>query len=234
VKLTIDTLHVTGLLNEQQQEMIYDRFVFRKNYPTHRFHYTMKMNNPLFIINSMPRNISAYKWYNTMLILQRDILNREYIPYSIQEILQMTAWKIKRIDLAFDFQTPAEKSLILKHHGNVKFDTNEKWNCEYLGSIKNNQSVSKVAWYDRNEKEQEQQTGIIHDYPNRFEVRLYPKMNDEIYLLSPNHDWIMEHLAKYIFVENIDDLPLQNGWQKHRLFKIKKEYSYHKKLKPKE
>jgi hypothetical protein len=70
---------------------------------------------------------------------------------------------------------------------------------------------------------------------NRFEVRLYPKLNDEaIYLQSPNHDWIMEHLAKYIFVENIDDLPLQNGWQKNRLHKIQKNYSYHKKLEPKE
>lgn len=235
MKLSIDTLHVVSLLNEQQQEIIYDRFVFRKNHPTHRFHYTMKMNNPLFIINSMPRNISTYKWYNTMLIFQRDILNREYVPYSIQEILQMTTWKIKRIDLAFDFQTPTEKSLILKHHGNVQFDKNEKWSCTYLGKLKNNQSESKVAFYDRNRKEQEHNTGIVHDYHSRFEVRLYPKLNDEaVYLQSPNHDWIKKHLSKYIFIENIDDLPLKNKWEKNRLYKIQKDYSYHKKLKPKE
>jgi hypothetical protein len=46
-------------------------------------------------------------------------------------------------------------------------------------------------------------------------------------------EFILKHLSKYIFVPNIDDLPL-NKWEKRKLHKIKADYTYFNKLDKKE
>ncbi|KMY50186.1 hypothetical protein AC625_12300 [Peribacillus loiseleuriae] len=68
--------------------------------------------------------------------LQRGITTTDNMPYSLAEVINEIDWNIKRIDLAFDFKTPQEKSMIIKHHGNVQFDFQEKWDTEYLGKLK--------------------------------------------------------------------------------------------------
>ncbi|MED4256717.1 hypothetical protein P4689_29605 [Priestia megaterium] len=118
----------------------------------------------------------------------------------------------------------------MKHHGNVQFDeSNDKWKTTYLGKLKS-RSPSKVAHYDRNIKETERGTNIEHEYNNRFEVRLFPKCNDnKMKLHNLYDDFILQHLSKYIFILGTEALPL-NRWDKKRLYKTNDDYTYFKAL----
>lgn len=225
-KSTIDTLHLSAKLDDKQRECIYDRFIFNRNRNTYHWHYSQNDTKELgFTIHALPCNSFTYKHYDHVLQLQKEVTTAEYIPSSLAESINNIDWNIKRFDLAFDFKTPLEQSFILKHHGNVQFDTSDKWNTEYLGKLKT-RSPSKVAHYDRNIKEMDKETDEWHDYYNRFEVRLFPASNDETMKLhNMQDDFILEHLSKYIFIPNIGELPL-NKWDKRKIYKIKDDYTY--------
>src|SRR5690606_6725480 len=144
---------------EQQEEMINRIVLYHRNrYQDRYFHYSRKINN--VIIKVSPRNPLAYINYNTMLIIKKNASLTTF-HYSIQEILKFDTWKIKRIDIAFDFSNHTPFStftnrVIMKHHGNVKFlqqSNNDKdWKSEYVGSLKS-KTEAKACCYDRNEKE---------------------------------------------------------------------------------
>lgn len=234
--LTADTIHLSATLDNDQRESIYDRFLFNKNNPKFHWRYSQYKTKELgFSINALPYNSFAYKHYDHVLQLQKEVTTAGYIPYSLAELINDIDWNIKRIDLAFDFKTPLENSLIMKHHGNVQFEpSNDKWNTEYLGKLKT-RTHSKVANYNRNDKEAERETGIEHEFFNRFEVRLFPTSNDETMKIhNMQDDFILKHLKKYIIIPNIDDLPTSK-WNKNRLYKIKADntYTYFKSLDPK-
>lgn len=238
IQISIDTMILVAKLTyEQQEELINRIFLHQKNqYQDKYFHYSRKISN--VTIKVSPRNPLANINYNTMLILQKNASLTKF-PYSIQEILQFDTWKIKRIDIAFDFtnHTPFStftNRLIMKHHGNVKFlqqSKNDKdWQSEYVGSL-NSKTETKACCYDRNEKEADLSTGIEHDYPLRFEIRLYPKLNQYNFLKRIDHGWIENKLSKFIFIPDIEQLPL-NKWDKRRLYKVQQDYDYLKTLKP--
>lgn len=197
IQISIDTMILVAKLTYEQQEELIRIVLHQKNqYQDKYFHYSRKISN--VTIKVSPRNPLANINYNTMLILQKNA-SLTKLPYSIQEILQFDTWKIKRIDIAFDFtnHTPFStftNRLIMKHHGNVKFlqqSKNDKdWQSEYVGSL-NSKIEAKACCYDRNEKEADLSTGIEHDYPLRFEIRLYP--------------------SKFIFIPDIEHCLLTNG-----------------------
>lgn len=159
IQISIDTMILVAKLTYEQQEEIINRIVlYHKNlYQDKYFRYSRRINN--VTIKFSPRNPLANINYNTMLILQKNA-SLTKLPYSIQEILQFDTWKIKRIDIAFDFTNHPPFStftnrLIMKHHGNVKFlqqSKNDKdWQSEYVGSL-NSKTEAKACCYDRNEK----------------------------------------------------------------------------------
>jgi hypothetical protein len=237
IQISIDTMILVAKLTHEQQEELMNRIVLhqKNQYQDKYFHYSRKISN--VTIKVSPRNPLANINYNTMLILQKNA-SQTKLPYSIQEILQFDAWKIKRIDVAFDFTnfTPFStftNRLIMKHHGNVKFlqqSKNDKdWQSEYVGSL-NSKTEAKACCYDRNEKEADLSTGIEHDYPLRFEIRLYPKLNEYNFLKRIDHGWIEKKLSKFIFIPDIEQLPL-NKWDKRRLYKIQQDYDYLKTMK---
>lgn len=229
-RVSIDTLHLSARLSDEQKQYIYNRFTFNKNRTDWHWHYSQNETKSLgFTIHALPTNTYTYKHYDHTIQLQNQLIDGAYIPYSVNEILQNIDWNIKRIDLAFDFSTDIEKSFIMKHHGNVQFDNNDKWNTTYLGKLKS-RSPSKVAHYDRNIKERERETNIEHEYNNRFEVRIFPKSNEKtmkLHNLSDN--FIIKHLSKYIFIPDVESLPLSR-WDKKRLYKIHQDYTYLKTL----
>lgn len=237
IQISIDTMILVAKLTyEQQEEMINRIVLYHKNlYQDKYFRYSRRINN--VTIKFSPRNPLANINYNTMLILQKNA-SLTKLPYSIQEILHFDTWKIKRIDIAFDFSNHTPFStfsnrLIMKHHGNVKFlqqsKNNKDWKSEYVGSL-NSKTEAKACCYDRNEKEADLSTGIEHDYPLRFEIRLYPKLNEYNFLKRIDHGWIEKKLSKFIFIPDIEQLPL-NKWDKRRLYKIQQDYDYLKTLK---
>lgn len=235
-EISIDTLTLVAKLTYEQQEELANRIILYHNnqYQDQYFRYSRVINN--IIIKVSPRNPLTAINYNTMIIFPKNA-SLSKVAYSIREILQFDTWKIKRIDIAFDFSNNTPFSsfsnrLIMKHHGNVKFlqqSKNDKdWKSEYVGSL-NPKTEAKACCYDRNEKESDMGTGIVHDHPLRFEVRLYPKLNEYNTLTRIDHGWIEKKLEKFIFVPDIELLPI-NKWDKRRLYKIQEDYDYLKQL----
>lgn len=239
VKVSVDTFILVAKLSEEQQEELFDRIVFHQNsvFQDRYYHYSRRINNSI-TIKTFPRNPYTRIHYNTMLIFAKHPASIQ-IPYSILEILQQNSWKVKRVDIAFDFtnNTPFStfpNRLIMKSHGNVKIlqqNQNDKdWKAEYVGSL-NSRIEAKACCYDRNEKENDLKTGIEHDFPLRFEVRLYPRLNEYNFLTKIDHGWIETKLRKFIFIPDIETLPL-NKWDKRKLYKVQEDYDYWKVIKP--
>lgn len=237
LKVSIDTMIFVASLTHEQTEKLLNRIMLHpKNlYEDRHFKYSRKLKN--IVIKAKPRNPLTYINYNVMLIIEKNTSSTE-IPYSIKEILQFDTWKIKRMDIAFDFSNNTPFStfpnrLIMKHHGNVKFlqqNNNDKdWKSEYIGSL-SSKTEAKACCYDRNEKEIDRGTGIVHDYPLRFEIRFYPKLNEYNSITNIDHGWIENKLSKFIFIPDIDQLPF-NKWDKRKLYKIQENYEFLKTLK---
>jgi hypothetical protein len=237
LKVSIDTMILVAKLTQEQREKLFNRIMFHpKNlYEDQHFKFSRKLKNIVLKVN--PRNPLTYINYDVMLIIEKNTSSTD-VPYSIKEILQFDTWKIKRIDIAFDFSNHTPFStfpnrLIMKHHGNVKFfqqNYNDKdWKSEYIGSL-SSKTEAKACCYDRNEKETDRGTGIVHDNPLRFEIRLYPKLNDYNSITNIDHGWIENKLSKFIFIPDIEQLPF-NKWDKRKCYKIQENYNYLKTLK---
>lgn len=238
VRISVDTLNLVAKLSYEEQEELFNYIGFQKNeiYQDRYFHYSRQINN--IIIKFLPRNPLTRINYNLMLIIPKNA-SSTFIPYTIKEILLFKSWKIKRMDIAFDFTNHSPFStfhnrLILKSHGNVKIlqkgNHDKDWKSDYIGSLKS-KVEAKACCYDRNEREVDNQTGIEHDYPLRFEIRLYPKLNEYNSLNKIDYGWIQNKLSKFIFIPDIEQLPL-NKWDKRKLYKVQEDYNYWKEIKP--
>jgi hypothetical protein len=237
LKVSIDTMILVAKLTHEQREKLFNRIMFHpKNlYEDQHFKFSRKLKN--IVLKAKPRNPLTSINYDVMLIIEKNTSLTD-VPYSIKEILQFDTWKIKRMDIAFDFSNNTPFStfpnrLIMKHHGNVKFlqqNNNDKdWKSEYIGSL-SSKTEAKACCYDRNEKEIDRGTGIVHDCPLRFEIRLYPKLNEYNSIRNIDHGWIESKLSKFIFIPDIEQLPF-NKWDKRRLYKIQENYVFLKTLK---
>ena len=233
VKISIDTFNLVAKLTQDQQEELFYRIAFMQKtwYQDRYFKFSMQITNDI-IIKFSPRNPLTWITYNTMLIFTKNT-SSTFIPYSVLEILQFETWQIKRLDIAFDFSNGTPFSsfpnrLIMKSHGNVKILQQSKhekdWESDYVGTFKS-RNEAKACCYDRNKKE-----GIDQEYPLRFEVRLFPKLNEYNFLKRIDHGWIEKKLSKFIFLADIEQLPL-NRWDKNRLYKIQADYDYLKEIK---
>lgn len=229
-RLSVDTIYLVAKTNTQDRQLIKDRFHLPKNRLDKFYHYSLNQTNELgFTIHSMPRNTFTYSHYDHQLQIQRKITVDREISQSLLEVIDGIDWQIRRLDLAFDLKTPKEKSMMFKHHASVKLGLDDKWQTEYMTKLQT-RSTSMIASYERNVKEKDYNTNVTHLYDNRYEVRLYPRCNDETMKLHTfQDDFIVKHLSKYIIVENIDELPISK-WDKNRLYKIKEDYSYLKTL----
>lgn len=227
--LTIDTIHLVAKLDEKQRQYIYDRFAFNKNKLGYHWHYSHDATPLGYTIHALPTNTYTGTHYNHMLQLQRQVTAGDSAPTSLKEIIKAIDWNIRRIDLAYDFKTDKSESMIFKHRANIQTETKDEWDTEYTTKLKT-RAVSRVASYDRNIKEHKNNTNIVHDYHNRYEIRLYPASNDtSMKLHSMSDDFIIKHLSKYIIIPNIDALPTRK-WNKNYLFRIKDDYNYIKTL----
>lgn len=231
VKVTVDTIHLTAKLSNKEEETLYEGFNFTKNKKGFHWHYTQKDTRKLgFVIHARPTNTFTCSHYNHMIQMQKQIISSVYVPSSLDTVIKTINWQIKRMDIAFDFKCSKEQSVIIKHHGNAQFEAaNEEWNTEYLGKL-STRSEAKLANYDRNKKEAERETGITHEYSNRFEVRLFAASNNpSMQLHNLQDDFIIKHLKKYKIIVNIDELPVKKVI-KRWLYNLQKDPDFMKKL----
>ncbi|PSL41158.1 hypothetical protein B0H99_103294 [Planomicrobium soli] len=219
-KVSIDTMILRVKLTDEQKEFIYDRFYYGFHRSKH-YRYSLYFEEMGFTLQLSPKKSVLHSYFNGTITLHRKFFQREYIPHSIIDILTSIDWSIVRIDIAFDYKTSKQDSLLFKHHGNSK-DASYENETYYIGNHKSQKKSHTLVNYDRNIKEIKRGTGIEHEYGNRLETRFKFKMAD-MKLNNMNQELIYNQLKKYLFLSNIDQLNT-NGYRKNRIRKMQHKY----------
>lgn len=211
--MSIDTLILVANLKREEKQNLRNYFIF--SHSTEYFYESVVSKSPWFVLNMNPRNKFAYQHYNVMLILQNSTL--EDMPAYLKEIIKSFKWRIKRIDIAFDFEDNYEHHVTLKPHGNTKVIGKTNWDGYYIGS---NYGKSKMILYDRNRKEVSKKSNRRHFDKTRFEVRIRPKISLTKEINDFDDAFIIEELKRYKVIVNITNVKTSK-WNKNRLRKLK-------------
>ncbi|MGG0755773.1 hypothetical protein [Brevibacillus laterosporus] len=133
--------------------------------------------------------------YNIMIVMQHTAIKRK--PALLRHLFAIGEWRVKRLDIAFDWSLPMSKHFILKPV-NVKMKEMGNGNY-YLYGQRNELSV---CMYDK-KKELAERKGIVIDDENmiRLELRVRPKIKNQR-LLDGDFSWLKKQFDRIFFVPN--------------------------------
>jgi len=140
------------------------------------------------------------KHYDILILLQQEAIQEK--PALLQMILDIGKWRVKRMDIAFDWLIPISQHFIWKN-GNVRkntFPDNQNYN------LYGERSENRAILYDKKEQLRNKKNIETPDeYLTRLEIRLRPKLNNQS-VNTTTLDWLKKYLNKFIYVENAGKL----------------------------
>lgn len=225
-QLNIDTILLRATLSHEEIEWISNYFDWSCFYPSDDYKYNLHLKQLGFTLSLIPTN---YRNFNARIILQTKFFKLEYMPYSILDIINTLDWKIRRLDIAFDFKGDKSNTLLFRSHGNQKEVHYES--TDYIGNPKNPKKKLSLASYDRNEKEKARCNNITHEYPTRLETRFFFKLKENQTIHTLNQIYILQQLQKKVlFIHDLSALSI-NKWTFNRLKDLQEENENIKKYK---
>lgn len=228
-KISIDTIQLCAKLNADQVQAMFDLVKFRRasKYYNYIALNDKKNGEPFYGVYAMPEIPYVRRHYNTMVYLQKDSIND--LPATVRDVIRLTdEWKVKRLDIAFDYGTPINKSLPL-----VKGNTtiNKYNNGNYYLYSKN--AKCKALCYDK-ARQLLKVKGIetINDW-TRFEIRMKPPTLQDAVLCHWDFEWIEKNMQKFVWIPDIDELNLTKGEKDILRYTIKRRVDFNwKNIKP--
>jgi len=211
--ISVDKFNLVCTLPESSLKDVLERLTWRNGREDEMFHkiHVNKKSEPYYRVFLRPKLTYAYRYYNIMICASNKTF--QSMPESLQYLLSLGNWKIKQIDIAFDFIEPITNSFYLKPR-NANTKTYEDNNNEYI-CAKSNRAGALV--YDK-KKQAKDKLNIQLPYSNltRFELRLKPKLNDlNIFNSSMNFSWLQPLFDKFLFIPNIGNVPLSKEQKKY-------------------
>lgn len=205
--VSIDTLYLVRKLTSSQVGELKNQYKF-DNRGNETFHHKIVHYNPFFIVYLLPRYRLQYMQlpYTIMINASQEALSK--MPLLLQRILSIGQWKMKRLDVAYDFQVPMSKTFPLVA-GNSKVET--YGSTTYLYG-KRNQGRG-VIYDKRQQLIDKKEIDIGHDL-TRFEIRLRPTLKDQPFLEELNFEWLKSHFDKFTFCPNFYELKLTSEQKK--------------------
>lgn len=195
----IDTLWLVAKLKKNEWEELKGSIDFEKLSiywgGNKVWNYILHNKEPFFIVYFEPR-VGTGLWtnehYNIMVHMQHAAIKEK--PLLLELILSIGNWRIKRLDIAFDWKTSMSSHFLLKPP-NAKGKLLENGN-HYVRSFK---SEERALVYDKKKQlMEEKNVHIPEDHLTRLEVRIYPKLRHQ--RLGENLVWIEKVLKKFVFV----------------------------------
>lgn len=229
-KVSIDTIKIKADATKEQIGAIFD-LIYTGYHPTSYYEYNLHLKNIGFSLHINPLPEEKRSNFNIAITLQTAFFQADYIPHSIIDILASIDWRIRWLDLAFDYVEPYANSFVYKHHGLVKHrklsDDNNHTSFN-LGSPTKEQRNHRQINYDRNEKEISKgiSDGSRHAYSNRFEAKLrFPLFGEKSMPLNDiSHDLIINQLKRYIFIVDLEEDMQIDGRTKRIFHGLQKDY----------
>lgn len=211
----LDTIRLKGSFSNEEIDSIFDNITYGY-YKDKAYYYNIHMPNIGFTMHVHPIDATWTSNFNCAITLQTNFFIAEYIPHSIVTILKSLDWRVRCIDVAFDYKESYENSFVYKHHGLVKHrilsDDNNHTSFN-LGSPTVEQRNHRQISYNRNEKEISKgiSDGSRHKFATRFEAKLRFEMKDDAKnlplnsILHERNDRITKQLSKYIFIVDLEN-----------------------------
>lgn len=227
-QVSIDTMNLKAKLSHQEIDWIFN-YLYYGYYSDDEYEYNLHIKELGFSLSINPKNPFLHTYFNARIILQAKFFKAEYMPYSILEIINTLNWRIRRLDIAFDFKGDKSNTLLYKWHGN-QTETHYS-TTDYIGNPKNPKKKLSLASYDRNEKEKARGNNITHDYPIRLETRFYFPLKDNQTIHKLDHTYILQRLQqRVLFIRDLSALDI-NKWTFNRLKELQEENKTIKKYK---
>ncbi|QLG37642.1 hypothetical protein MKY42_32455 [Paenibacillus sp. FSL W7-1088] len=206
--IQIDTLHLVAKLTNDQKDELYDLIDFGKDFGegfkvywkgNAVYKHIIHSKEPFFMVFFEPR-VRTGLWtkshYDILVILQQEAIQSK--PAILELIFNIGDWRVKRMDIAYDWSTPISQHFIWKN-ANVKKDEVIGNQNYYLYGIR---SENRAVIYDKKlQLKQKKNIEIPEEHLTRLEIRIRPKLNN-LSVSANNLEWLRKHLDKFIFVEN--------------------------------
>lgn len=201
--VSIDTIQLCSSLNVEQVSAMYKSVEFRR---ASKYYNYIAMNNDgesFYGVFFLPQNQHANRYYNTVVYLQRDAVND--VPTPVRDVLRLSdEWKCKRLDVAFDFDTPITKSMPL-----VKGNTTvTRYGNNYY--LYGNNNKRKALCYDKASQLRDRGIETIGEW-TRFEIRMKPPTLNDAVLCHWDFEWVEKYMKKFVWIPDIDDLNITKG-----------------------
>ncbi len=171
---------------------------------------------PFFMIFFEPR-VGTGLWtkshYDILILLQQEAIQKK--PALLQTILDIGEWRVKRMDIAFDWSIPITQHFMWRN-GNVRKDTFQNNQNYYLYGKRNE---SRAVMYDKKlQLNNKKNIEIPDEHLTRLEVRIRPKLKNQS-ANATNLEWLKKHLDKFVFVENVVKLSRSLKGQDKKAFR---------------
>ena len=118
-KTSIDTVKIKAKATKEQIEAIFD-LIYTGYYPSKYYEYNFHLKNIGFSLHINPLPKEKESNFNIAATLQTEFFQADYIPHSLIDILTSIDWRIRWLEIAFDYAEPYANSFVYKHHGLVK------------------------------------------------------------------------------------------------------------------
>lgn len=206
--IQIDTLHLVAKLTNDQKSELYDLIDFGKDYGEGYkvywngnavYKHIIHSKEPFFMVFFEPRmgtGLWTKSHYDILVILQQEAIQSK--PAILELIFNIGDWRVKRMDIAYDWSIPMNQHFIWKN-ANVKKETViDNQNYYLYGERSENRAVV----YDKKlQLKKKKNIDIPDEHLTRLEIRIRPKLNNLSVSLN-SLGWLKKHLDKFIFVEN--------------------------------
>ncbi|MCF2717429.1 hypothetical protein LWE69_09395 [Paenibacillus sp. UKAQ_18] len=188
--ICIDKLQLVTRMERDKIKFILSMGTFNKG--TKYFYNVYRSTNPQYEININPTSISAYKNYNVMILFNPAKV--KIVPTTLVNFIGMShSWKMRRVDIAFDFQTPMRRSFYKPFQNTTINKREDNDNC-YYG---NNRSKCMILHYDKKIEQEEKEFTLPTSALTRFEFRLKEDLNKQPRLHDLDFEWMRSHLEVY-------------------------------------
>ncbi|MER2153222.1 MAG: hypothetical protein ABS917_03495 [Solibacillus sp.] len=215
--VSYDTLELNAKLSYTQIKEFFSVIDESNFYVDKNYRYVFHDKERGFTLKMLQHDSARQVQYNAKITIHRAFYETSNTGYLLEIInLYRDKWCVKKVDVAFDFLSNRDNSLIIKHHLNVKgtkLTDLEHHVTDYTGSLKysNRAGARLVVNYDRNEREQARNNESDYTFANRLEVRMAFKTDEIMFKAFANNDEqahgiISKHLEGLLFIVDLDSM----------------------------
>lgn len=215
--VSYDTLELNAKLTYTEMKGIFSLIDESNFYADKTYSYVFHDKERGFTLKMFQHDSARRSQYNAKITIHRAFYEASNTGYLYEVInLYRDKWCVKKVDIAFDFLSNKDNSVIIKHHLNVKgtkLTDLEHHVTDYTGSLKysNRAGARLVANYDRNEREQARNNESDYTFANRLEVRMAFKTNETMFKAFANNDEqahgvISKRLEALLFIVDLDSM----------------------------